>query len=42
MGSWGGNAVTPNAAEVLVCALVEAITGEELSRHETPADLAAA
>ncbi|MGW9397281.1 DNA cytosine methyltransferase [Streptomyces sp. NPDC055642] len=30
-----GNAVTPNAAEVLVCALVEAITGEELSRHET-------
>ncbi|MCI3155505.1 DNA cytosine methyltransferase [Streptomyces sp. GB4-14] len=37
-----GNAVTPNAAEVLVCALVEAITGEELSRHEAPADLAAA
>lgn len=37
-----GNAVTPNAAEVLVCALVEAVTGEELSRHEAPADLAAA
>ncbi|MFH8926354.1 DNA cytosine methyltransferase [Streptomyces pristinaespiralis] len=29
-----GNAVTPNAAEILVCALVEAITGEEISRHE--------
>ncbi|WP_263172936.1 DNA cytosine methyltransferase [Streptomyces sp. SCSIO ZS0520] len=29
-----GNAVTPNAAEVLVCALVEAVTGEQLSRHE--------
>ncbi|MDK0520356.1 DNA cytosine methyltransferase [Streptomyces sp. ML-6] len=28
-----GNAVTPNAAEVLVCALVEAITGEEIERH---------
>ncbi|MFI2673186.1 DNA cytosine methyltransferase [Streptomyces albidoflavus] len=28
-----GNAVTPNAAEVLVCALVEAVTGEELERH---------
>ena len=27
-----GNAVTPNAAEVLVCALVEAITGEEIDR----------
>jgi len=34
-----GNAVTPNAAEVLVCALVEAITGEELSRHEDTAGL---
>ncbi|MFD7922578.1 DNA cytosine methyltransferase [Streptomyces sp. NPDC059740] len=32
-----GNAVTPNAAEVLLCALVEAITGEEISRHEQPA-----
>jgi DNA (cytosine-5)-methyltransferase 1 len=29
-----GNAVTPNAAEVLVCALVEAVTGAELSRYE--------
>jgi DNA (cytosine-5)-methyltransferase 1 len=29
-----GNAVTPNAAEILVCALVEAVTGVELSRHE--------
>ncbi|PBC72349.1 MULTISPECIES: DNA cytosine methyltransferase [unclassified Streptomyces] len=29
-----GNAVTPNAAEVLLCALVEAISGEELSRYE--------
>ncbi|MFJ3949025.1 DNA cytosine methyltransferase [Streptomyces libani] len=28
-----GNAVTPNAAEILLCALVEAITGEELARH---------
>uniref|UniRef100_UPI0030E279A1 DNA cytosine methyltransferase n=1 Tax=Streptomyces tubercidicus TaxID=47759 RepID=UPI0030E279A1 len=28
-----GNAVTPNAAEVLLCALVEAITGEEVSRY---------
>ncbi len=37
-----GNAVTPNAAEVLVCALVEAITGEELSRHEETAGLAPA
>ncbi|MCF0086624.1 MULTISPECIES: hypothetical protein [unclassified Streptomyces] len=36
MGSWGGNAVTPNAAEVLVCALVEAITGEEIERHAVP------
>jgi DNA (cytosine-5)-methyltransferase 1 len=27
------NAVTPNAAEILVCALVEAITGEEIDRH---------
>lgn len=29
-----GNAVTPPVGEVLVCALVEAITGEEFSRHE--------
>ncbi|RKN40943.1 DNA cytosine methyltransferase [Streptomyces hoynatensis] len=28
-----GNAVTPNAAEVIICALVEAITGAELERH---------
>ena len=28
-----GNAVTPNVAEVIICALVEAITGNELSRH---------
>ena len=37
-----GNAVTPNAAEVLVCALVEAITGEELDRHAEPAFATAA
>jgi DNA (cytosine-5)-methyltransferase 1 len=30
-----GNAVTPNVAEVIACALVEAITGEEISRYET-------
>lgn len=29
-----GNAVTPPAAEVIACALVEAITGEEISRYE--------
>ncbi|MEU0589916.1 hypothetical protein ABZ334_00335 [Streptomyces ardesiacus] len=40
--SWGVEAVTPNAAEVPVCALVEAITGEELSRHEGVAGLAEA
>lgn len=28
-----GNAVTPNAAEVIVCALVEAITGEDIERY---------
>ncbi|OMI34447.1 DNA cytosine methyltransferase [Streptomyces sparsogenes] len=32
-----GNAVTPNAAEVLLCALVECITGEEISRYAEPA-----
>ncbi|MBT2477598.1 DNA cytosine methyltransferase [Streptomyces sp. ISL-94] len=32
-----GNAVTPNAAEVILCALTEAITGEELDRHVEPA-----
>ncbi len=36
-----GNAVTPNCAEVIVCALVEAITGEDIDRHVT-ADLAVA
>lgn len=29
-----GNAVTPPAAEVIACALVEAITGEEIERYE--------
>lgn len=28
-----GNAVTPNAAEVILCALVEAITGEPIDRY---------
>ncbi|MFF2612353.1 DNA cytosine methyltransferase [Kitasatospora sp. NPDC058046] len=28
-----GNAVTPNAAEVLLCALVECVTGEEIDRY---------
>ncbi|MEU7032684.1 DNA cytosine methyltransferase [Streptomyces sp. NPDC046237] len=37
-----GNAVTPNAAEVLVCALVEAITGEQIDRHAEPAAALAA
>ncbi|GGZ73187.1 DNA cytosine methyltransferase [Streptomyces echinoruber] len=32
-----GNAVTPNAAEVLVCALAECITGEEIDRYATAA-----
>ncbi len=36
-----GNAVTPNCAEVIVSALVEAITGEDIDRHATP-ELAAA
>jgi DNA (cytosine-5)-methyltransferase 1 len=31
-----GNAVTPNASEVILCALTEAITGEELDRHAEP------
>lgn len=31
-----GNAVTPNCAEVIICALVEAITGEEMSRYAEP------
>jgi hypothetical protein len=38
---WGGNAVTPNCAEVIVSALVEAITGEDIDRHAHP-DLASA
>ncbi|MFI1371303.1 DNA cytosine methyltransferase [Streptomyces longwoodensis] len=32
-----GNAVTPNCAEVIVSALVEAITGEDIDRYATPA-----
>lgn len=36
-----GNAVTPNAAEIILCALVEAITGEDIERHTTPAGAAA-
>jgi DNA (cytosine-5)-methyltransferase 1 len=31
-----GNAVTPNAAEVIICALVEAITGQDIERHTQP------
>lgn len=31
-----GNAVTPNCAEVIACALVEAITGEEIDRYARP------
>ncbi|MET9517471.1 DNA cytosine methyltransferase [Streptomyces sp. NPDC002994] len=31
-----GNAVTPNAAEVILCALVEAINGNDLERHAAP------
>ncbi|MGW2074223.1 DNA cytosine methyltransferase [Streptomyces sp. NPDC001953] len=34
-----GNAVTPNAAEVLLCALVECITGEEIDRYAPPTEL---
>lgn len=37
-----GNAVTPNAAEVLVCALMEAITGEDMERHAPEGDLTVA
>lgn len=32
-----GNAVTPNAAEIILCALVEAVNGEELERYAQPA-----
>lgn len=28
-----GNAVTPNAAEIILCALVEAITGQDIDRY---------
>lgn len=31
-----GNAVTPNCAEVILCALTEAITGTELDRYASP------
>ncbi|HEY9353736.1 MAG TPA: DNA cytosine methyltransferase [Nocardioides sp.] len=31
-----GNAVTPNCAEVIVCALAEAISGEDIERHTQP------
>jgi DNA (cytosine-5)-methyltransferase 1 len=37
-----GNAVTPNAAEVILCALVEAITGQDIDRYAAPALAAAA
>ena len=37
-----GNAVTPNCAEVIVCALVEAITGEDIDRHAQPEQALAA
>ncbi|WP_327421764.1 DNA cytosine methyltransferase [Streptomyces sp. NBC_01230] len=37
-----GNAVTPNAAEVLLCALVECVTGEEIDRYADPARMALA
>lgn len=37
-----GNAVTPNCAEVIVSALVEAITGEDIDRHAGPEFTAAA
>lgn len=37
-----GNGVPPGMAEVLVCPLVEAITGEEIDRHAAPQLAAAA
>jgi len=37
-----GNAVTPNCAEVIVSALVEAITGEDIERYAEPQYTAAA
>lgn len=36
-----GNAVTPNSAEVILCALVEAINGQDIERHAPPVRLAA-
>ncbi|MEW2424866.1 DNA cytosine methyltransferase [Streptomyces nigra] len=36
-----GNAVTPNCAEVIVCALSEAITGEEIDRYASSAPASA-
>lgn len=32
-----GNAVTPNVAEILLCALAETVTGQQLDRHAAPA-----
>ncbi|QQM45121.1 DNA cytosine methyltransferase [Streptomyces liliifuscus] len=37
-----GNAVTPNCAEVIVCALVEAITGDDIDRHADISELGVA
>jgi DNA (cytosine-5)-methyltransferase 1 len=37
-----GNAVTPPVAEVIVCALMEAVTGEEIDRYAEPEFAAAA
>ena len=37
-----GNAVTPNASEVILCALTEAITGEDLDRYAEPEMVTAA
>ncbi|MEV6737929.1 DNA cytosine methyltransferase [Streptomyces sp. NPDC051104] len=37
-----GNAVTPNCAEVIVSALVEAISGEDIERHAEPEQALAA
>lgn len=34
-----GNAVTPNCAEVIVAALVEAISGEEIDRHADASEM---
>jgi DNA (cytosine-5)-methyltransferase 1 len=37
-----GNAVTCNAAEVILCALTEAITGEELERYAATSEMGVA